>query len=230
MADRKMPDGFVGWRAGWAWPLSGVGPAAAAGRQPAPPAAELAAAPVVSLPVVDLPPAARTSAQRASLTRLADGRLAAAWLDEGAAETAAIRLAVRDNQGWREVGRIATRESTAAAAFMHARRLGRPILWAEGGWLHLWYEAYPLGPGAGASIMHSVSTDGGRSWQRTRRLESGPFGGLGSRLGDIPRPLADGGVLLPLEEDGREGPWLRLAATGHLVGQPRQLPSAVPAP
>ena len=156
--------------------------------------------------------------------------LAAAWLDDGAAETAAMRLAVRDNQGWREVGRIATRESTAAAAFMHARRLGRPILWAEGGWLHLWYEAYPLGPGAGASIMHSVSTDGGRSWQRTRRLESGPFGGLGSRLGDIPRPLADGGVLLPLEEDGREGPWLRLAATGHLVGQPRQLPSAAPAP
>ncbi len=195
-----------------------------------PPAAELAAAPVVSLPVADLPPAARTSAQRASLTRLADGRLAAAWLDDGAAETAAIRLAVRDNQGWREVGRIATRESTAAAAFMHARRLGRPILWAEGGWLHLWYEAYPLGPGAGASILHSVSTDGGRSWQRTRRLESGPFGGLGSRLGDIPRPLADGGVLLPLEEDGREGPWLRLAATGHLVGQPRQLPSAAPAP
>jgi hypothetical protein len=113
---------------------------------------------------------------------------------------------------------------------MHARRLGRPILWAEGGWLHLWYEAYPLGPGAGASIMHSVSTDGGRSWQRTRRLESGPFGGLGSRLGDIPRPLADGGVLLPLEEDRREGPWLRLAATGHVVGQPRQLPSAAPAP
>jgi hypothetical protein len=109
------------------------------------------------------------------------------------------------------------------------RRLGRPILWAEGGWLHLWYEAYPLGPGAGASILHSVSTDGGRSWQRTRRLESGPFGGLGSRLGDIPRPLADGGVLLPLEEDGREG----LAAPGGdraLVGQPRQLPSAAPAP
>ena len=221
----RLPARLPAWLA---LALFGVGLAAAAWRQPAPPAAELAAAPVVSLPVADLPPAARTSAQRASLTRLADGRLAAAWLDDGAAETAAIRLAVRDNQGWREVGRIATRESTAAAAFMHARRLGRPILWAEGGWLHLWYEAYPLGPGAGASIMHSVSTDGGRSWQRTRRLESGPFGGLGSRLGDIPRPLADGGVLLPLEEDGREGPWLRLAATGHLVGQPRQLPSAQP--
>lgn len=229
-----MPERFVRLPArlpAWlALALFGVGLAAAAWRQPAPPAAELAAAPVVSLPVADLPPAARTSAQRASLTRLADGRLAAAWLDEGAAETAAIRLAVRDNQGWREVGRIATRESTAAAAFMHARRLDpadrlrttgaashpRPTGWAA--------------PGAGASIMHSVSTDGGRSWQRTRRLESGPFGGLGSRLGDIPRPLADGGVLLPLEEDGREGPWLRLAATGHLVGQPRQLPSAAPAP
>ena len=178
------------------------------------------------MPVADLPPAVRASAQRASLTRLADGRLAAAWLDEGAAETAAIRLAVRDNQGWREVGRIATRESTAAAAFIHARRLGRPILWAEGGWLHLWYEAYPLGPGAGASVLHSVSTDGGRTWQQTRRLEAGPFGGLGARLGETPRPLADGGVLLPLALHGKEGPWLQLAATGQLIGLLRQLPAA----
>jgi hypothetical protein len=84
------------------------------------------------------------------------------------------------------------------------------------------------GSGAGASIMHSVSTDGGRSWQRTRRLESGPFGGLGSRLGDIPRPLADGGCCCRWKKTGGR-PWLRLAATGHL-GQPRQLPSAAPAP
>ena len=172
------------------------------------------------LPAQRGPPAAQQP------TRLPDGRLAAAWLDDGEAETAAIRLAIRDHQGWREVGRSPP-ESTAAAAFMHARSLGRPILWAEGGWLHLWYEAYPLGPGAGASVLHSVSTDGGRSWQQTRRLEAGPFGGLGARLGETPRPLADGGVLLPLApHGGREGPWLRLAATGQLIGLMRQLPAA----
>ena len=206
--------------------LFGGGLAAAAWRIPAPPPAELAPAPVVSASAGELPGAVRTSPQRSSLTRLPDGRLAAAWLDDGEADTAAIRLAIRDHQGWREVGRIATRESTAAAAFMHARSLGRPILWAEGGWLHLWYEAYPLSPGAGASLLHSVSTDGGRSWQQTRRLGAGPFGGLGARLGETPRPLADGGVLLPLALHGKEGHWLQLAATGQLIGLLRQLPAA----
>lgn len=191
---------------------------AAGWRIPAAPAPVLESVPTVQL-AADLPPAARNSPERVSQTRLADGRLAVAWLDNGDAESAAIWLAIHDGKGWREVGRIASRESTAAAAFMHAQGLGHPILWAEGGWLHLWYEAYPLGRGAGASIMHSISTDGGRNWSRTQRLESSPFGGFGARLGQTPRPLADGGVLLPLAP---EGSWLRLAATGQVIEKIRQ--------
>lgn len=214
---------------GWlALALFGIGLAAAGWRVPAPAPAELAPAPLAQRTTEDLPPGARTSPYRSSLTRLPDGRLAVAWLDNGEAETAAIWLAIRDSQGWREVGRIATRESTAATTFMHARRLGRPILWSEGGWLHLWYEAYPLGREAGASIIHSISTDGGRNWNRTRRLEAQPFGGFGASLGEIPRPLADSGLLLPLAQHGSDGPWLRLAATGQIVGKLQQLPAATP--
>lgn len=210
---------------GWlALAFFGVALAAAGWRVPAPLPAELAPAPLAQRAPEALPPAARTSPHPGSLTRLPDGRLAAAWLDNGDSETAAIWLAVRDSKGWREVGRIATRESTAAATFMHARRLGRPILWSEGGWLHLWYEAYPLGHAAGASIIHSISTDGGRNWNRTRRLEALPFGGVGAQLGETPRPLADAGLLLPLAQSGTDGPWLRIAATGQIVGKVRQLP------
>ncbi len=202
--------------------LFSCGLLAAGWRIPAAPPQALEAVPAVQLAADDLPPATRNSPERVSVARLADGRPAVAWLDNGDAENAAIWLAIHDGKGWREVGRIASRESTAAAAFMHAHGLGPPILWAEGGWLHLWYEAYPLSRGAGASIMHSISTDGGRNWSRTERLESSPFGGFGAHLGQTPRPLADGGLLLPLVLDGREDAWLRLAATGQVIEKIRQ--------
>ena len=205
-----------------------AGLAAAAWRIPAPPPPLLAPAAPLALATEDLPAAARLSPERVSVTRLADSRQAAAWLDNDAADNAAIRLAIRDNKGWKEVGRIASRESTAAATFMHTSRLGRPLLWAEGGWLHLWYEAQAPGSG-GVAIIHSRSTDGGRNWSQTRRLESAPFAGVShSRLGQILLPLVDGGVLLPLADDDRDGPWLRLAATGQIVDQLAHLPPAEP--
>ncbi len=126
----------------------------------------------------------------------------------------------------RKSDRIASRESTAAATFMHASRLGRPLLWAEGGWLHLWYEAQAPGSGS-VAIIHSRSTDGGRNWSQTHRLENDPLGGLsGARLGQTLLPLADGGVLLPLAGDNHDGPWLRLAATGQVVHKLARLPVA----
>lgn len=202
--------------------LFACGLIAAGWRIPTAPPLAAVPAPAVQLAADALPPAARNSPERVSVTRLADGRPAVAWLDNGDAESAAIWLAIHDGKAWREVGRIASRESTAAAAFMHAQGLGHPILWAEGGWLHLWYEAYPLSRGAGASIMHSISTDGGRNWSRTERLESSPFG---AHLGQTPRSLADGGLLLPLAP---EGSWLRLAATGQVIEKIRQEIVATP--
>lgn len=205
-----------------------LGLAAAGWRIPEAPHPALATSPSEPAPSEALPPAARLSPERASLTRLPNGHLAAAWLEQEDAENAAIRLAIHDGKHWQEMGRIASRESTAASTFMHTQSLGCPILWSEGGWLHLWYEAYPLGRTAGASIIHSQSTDGGRSWKRTRRLSSSPFGGIGSRLGRTPRELTDGGLLLPLGKHDGEGPWLRLTATGLIVDKLERLPAGPP--
>ena len=205
----------------------GLGLAAAGWRLPTPPPATLSPAPPRLEASEDLPAAARASPARPSLTRLANGRTAIAWLENGEPENAGIRLAIRDEAGWRDMARIASRESTAAAAFMHTQRLGRPLLWAEGGWLHLWYETHPPGSGSGAVLMHSVSTDGGRQWANTLRLESTPFGGLGPRLGETLRPLTDGGLLLPLAGEGGDGPWLRLSVTGQLIDRLPVLPAAV---
>lgn len=205
-----------------------LGLAAAGWRIPDAPPPALASSQAMPVAAGELPPAARISPERVSLTRLPNGHLAAAWLERGDAENAAIWLSINDGKHWQEMGRIASRESTAATTFMHTQGLGHPVLWSEGGWLHLWYEAYPLGRGAGATIIHSLSTDGGRSWNRTRRLSSSPFGGFASSLGQMPRELADGGLLLPLGPNDEDGPWLRLAATGQIVGKLERLPVETP--
>lgn len=170
-------------------------------------------------------PAAGAVAGPASLTLLTDGRVAAAWLagpadDESAA---AIWLSVLGRQGWSEPQRAATRESTAAGTFAHLNKLGRPVLFAEGSWLHLWYESLPLGNWAGAAILHSVSTNAGKSWSRAERLAVSPFGALGSGLGGTPVALADGGLALPIDRrfPGHGGEWLRLSATGRLLDKQR---------
>ena len=81
------------------------------------------------------------------------------------------------------------------------------------------------GKALGATLLHTVSTDGGRHWQAAQRLSDSPFGGLGMRLGGAPLPLVDGGLLLPLGDDG---PWLRLSVTGQRIGRlTRHPPEAV---
>lgn len=221
-----MPDAPMPRRSWLPLAIFGIAVAAAGWRIPDAPKPALSTTAEPTVAVSELPPAARLSPEPPSLTRLPNGTLAVAWLERGDAENAAIWMATGDGRTWRDIGKIASRESTAGATFMHAQGLGRPILWSEGGWLHLWYEAYPLGRWAGASIIHSLSTDGGRSWNRTQRLPVNAFGGLGSRLGQAPRELADGGLMLPLGQANEGAPWLRLAATGRIVDKLERLPNA----
>lgn len=178
-----------------------------------------AAPAIVALPV------AAAMAGASSLTQLADGRLAVAWLSgpDDDASAAAIWLSTLGRDGWSAPHKALGRESIAAATFMHANQLGRPVLHAEGGWLHLWVEALPLGQWAGGSIVHATSTDAGRSWGRIERLATSPLGGLGNGLGGPPVALADGGIGLPgdLRLPGGASTWFRLSATGSIVGKAR---------
>ena len=183
-------------------------------------------------------PLAAPMAGPASLALLPDGRVSAAWLagpndDESAA---AIWLATLGRNGWSTPQLVASRESTAAGTFTHLNKLGRPVLFNEGNWLHLWYEGLPLGSWAGALILHSSSTDGGKSWSRAKRLSTSPLGAMGSGLGGPPVMLEDGGLGLPIDHRflSYGGEWLRLSATGHVLSkqrmqheQPKQQPAVV---
>lgn len=169
-------------------------------------------------------------AQAASLTQLPDGRLAAAWFagkDEGA-EDGAIWFSILGKEGWAKPRPIANRESTAGGTFSHVRRVGYPVLYAEGSWLHLWYVSMGIGGAASSSLNHSVSTDGGKSWLKPTRLQTSPLGNLGTQARMPPLPLVDGGLGLPIHHDSfaTYGEWLRLSATGQIIDK-GSLPNAV---
>ena len=170
-----------------------------------------------------------------SLSRLPDGRIAAAWSAGNLATDGerAIWFSVLGQDGWRAPVIIASRESTAGATFAYVGRIGSPVLHAEGGWLHLWY-ASDAGR-FGASLNHSVSTNGGTNWTQAERLPTGMLASGSLQLGAAPLPLQDGGLALPISRQFNtgDGEYLRLAPTGEIIDQMRlaapvlNLPSAV---
>lgn len=188
---------------------------------PPPPAAT--SSPLPAMFASQMLPAAGLVAQAPSLVLLADGRIGAAWT-AGSADDAsdlAIHFSVLERDGWRPPQAIATREGTAGGLFAHIRRIGQPVLYREGSWLHLWYIA--SGPGGNRLLVHSHSTDGGRQWSPPKRLSTSPLAGFGTALGGPPLPLADGGLGLPLSHDlvAGHGEWLRLDARGRVVDKAR---------
>lgn len=162
------------------------------------------------------------SAASPTLAELPDGRIAAAWL-AGSDDEMSIRYSLLDREGWRKPVQIASRASTAGGTFAYVGQVGKPVLHAEGSWLHLWYVSRTLG----SSINHSVSTDTGRSWAKPTRLQTSPLANFGSAVHAPPLSLADGGLGLPVGHHfmARHGEWLRLAPTGQILDKTR-LPSA----
>ena len=170
-------------------------------------------------------PTAAPSAHAAALAELADGRIAAAWFAgtrEGAADVA-VWFATLGSEGWSQPQTIATREGTAVATRAYVRKVGNPVLYAEGDRLHLWYVSVAMGGWAGSSLKHAVSADGGASWSPATKLQTSPFFNI-STLGRAPPvALADGGLGLPVYHEfiAKHGEWLRLAADGRIVDKVR---------
>lgn len=203
---------------------------AALWRQAAPPApafvapAAPAATPLPPLFSAGMLPPAGATVLTASLTELADGRIGVAWTagsDDDASDLA-IYFSTLDRNGWSEPAPIATRESTAGGIFAHVRRIGAPLLHAEGSRLHLWYASTGFG-GLAGSLVHSLSTDDGHSWSKPARVPTSPFANRGSAPSGTPLPLADGGLGLALDHDlfAGHGEWLQLAPSGRIVTKVR---------
>jgi len=170
-------------------------------------------------------PSAAPSAHAVTLAELPDGRIGAAWFagSREGAEDVAVWYSVQGRDGWSAPLPIANRESTAGGVFAHVRKIGNPVLWAEGSWLHLWYVSVGIGGWAGSSINHSVSTDGGRSWTKPSKLQTSPFANISTLVRTPPLALADGGLGLPVYHEfiGKHGEWLRLSPNGRIIDKVR---------
>lgn len=181
-----------------------------------------------SLPALfssEMLPRAAASGHAASLAQLADGRLAAAWFagtKEGA-DDVAIWFSVADSGRWTPPRAIATRDFTTQGTGAYVRKIGNPVLHAEGDKLHLWYVSAAVGGWACSSINHSISTDGGETWSPPVRLQTSPFINISTLVRTPPLPLADGGLGLPVYHElrSKHGEWLRLAADGQIVDKVR---------
>jgi len=193
--------------------------AAAPGFEP-PPAAAPSALPALFSSTL-LPPSKAPA--EPILTRLPDGRLAAAWSagSQDEADGRGIWLSIEEPGGWHPPLRIASRESTAAGTLTHAGSLGQPLLHAEGSWLHLWYTSRD--GLAGDSLNHSFSTNGGQAWAKPAKLEISPLAGGELRPGSPPVSFDDGGLGMLLSRSFISGHsnWLRLSATGQILGLQR---------
>ena len=205
--------------------------AAALWRAPSPAAPAFAALPPATrstLPALfsaEQLPRAAESAHAATLAQLPDGRIAAAWFagtQEGA-DDVAIYFSTLGKDGWSKAQAIANRESTAGGTFAYVRKVGNPVLYAEGSWLHLWYVSVAVGGWAGSSINHSVSTDGGATWFKPTKLPTSPFANISTLVRTPPIALADGGLALPIYHEfiAKHGEWLRLSATGQVIDKVR---------
>jgi predicted neuraminidase len=201
--------------------------------QPQPPAFVAPPQPALSsLPAefsLEKLPAMAPAAHASSLTELADGRLALAWYAgtrEGAPDVE-IWFSTRDAAGWSSPRVVATRVDTAAETGASVRKLGNPVLYAQDKRLHLWYVSVAVGGWSGSSINHKTSDDGGQSWSLAERLVTSPLFNLATLVRTPPVALVNGELGLPVYHElfAPHAEWLRLAASGRILGKAR-LPSS----
>lgn len=196
--------------------------------------------PAVSAPVPAAPyfyrerlPDAAASAHAATLAELPDGRLAAAWFAgsrEGAADVA-IHFSTRRLPGdmpgeaarWSPPRAIVTRGSLEADVRRMTRKVGNPVLFADGDRLHLFVVSVGLGGWAGSSLNYLHSTDRGEHWSPARKLIASPFFNISTLARMPPVNLADGGLALPAYHEflGKHGEWLRLDARQRIIDKVR---------
>jgi predicted neuraminidase len=160
-----------------------------------------------------------------TLAELADGRIALAWY-AGSAEgstDAAILFSTRDANGWSPPRVIVTRAETAAATGMVVRKIGNPVLHANGNRLQLWYVTVSVGGWSGAAISHKTSGDGGLTWSAAVKLTTSPLFNMGTLVRTSPVAMRDGGLGLPAYHEmfGQHGEWLRIGPRGRVLGKVR---------
>jgi predicted neuraminidase len=165
-----------------------------------------------------------------SLARLPDGRLMLAWQESRTDDASdnTIRLLAQDKQGnWGKAKDIANRPVVAGSSFSYLSQLGRPLLYAEGNWLHLWLVSHAVSDWRSAAIIHRFSSDAGNSWSPAQKMAIAPGFNDGALHLAPPVLLDEGDLALPLQESRTTQSWLRIAATGQILDKLRLQPGQI---
>lgn len=166
------------------------------------------------------PPTA--SCHSATSAPLADGRLFVAWYGgtrEGARDVK-IYGATLSPQGKTSTPRVLLdRSRLSRDVWRSIRKLGNPVVYAQGERLFLFVTSVSYGGWSGSSLNVATSDDGGATWSRFRRLRTTPLFNISSLVRAEAVPRSDGGFLLPTycESATKYGLALAFDASGRLV-------------
>lgn len=166
------------------------------------------------------PPTA--SCHSATSAPLADGRLFVAWYGgtrEGARDVK-IYGATLSTRGETSAPRVLIdRSRLSRDVWRSIRKLGNPVVYAQGERLFLFVTSVSYGGWSGSSLNVATSDDGGATWSRFRRLRTTPLFNISSLVRAEAIPRSDGGFLLPAycESATKYGLALAFDASGRLV-------------
>lgn len=157
-------------------------------------------------------PQGMPSAHASTMTALPGNRMLAFWW-AGSRESGPdvkVFASTWANGAWSAPWVVASRASLGAELGYGVRRIGNPVAWTDrDGKIHLYVVATGLGGWAAARIAHTVSQDGGASFQVRRVLPTSPIFNTSALVRTAPIALADGGWWLPVYfEIGNKYPML----------------------
>ena len=159
----------------------------------------------------------------ASMCELPEGRLVTMWYAgsrEGARDVA-LYLTARapGDLNWSEPQPIMTRETARRDLNRPIKKIGNALVFSDGsGTLRLIYVTVSMGGWSCSSLNLSRSMDGGRTWERSRRLTLSPFFNMSELVKNGPAQLVEGGWAVPIYHElaGKfsELLWLRDGVNG----------------
>ena len=141
------------------------------------------------------------SAHASTLATLPGGDMVAFWW-AGSRESGPdvkVYAARWSNGTWSSAWEVASRESLGNALGYAVRRIGNPAAWTDrDGRIHLYIVATGLGGWAASRVVHTVSSDLGKSFEARRVLPMSPLFNTSVLVRTSPVGLAQGGWWLPV--------------------------------
>lgn len=142
----------------------------------------------------------------ASMTELPDGTLMAVWYGGSGELEPDVKIYAsfqkKGTHAWSSPQAIMTREKAAADLNCFIKGIGNALIFSEeDGTLRLLYVTVSFGKWSGSTLNLTTSKDGGRTWEKSRRLHLSPFFNLSELVRNAPTLLQGRGWVIPIYQE-----------------------------